>query len=42
MISCPECGSYDVIAITLPNEDGMVEYRCHDCGHYFVDEEEAE
>lgn len=36
-ISCPECGRYAVTATGDPDEDGLVEYRCDDCGHYFVD-----
>ena len=35
--SCPECGSYSVYPTTQPDEDGYVEYRCDDCGHYFVE-----
>jgi len=33
--SCPECGSYAISPTTEP-EDNLVEYRCDDCGHYFV------
>ena len=34
---CPECGSYALVSTDEPDEDGLVEYRCSDCGHYFVD-----
>lgn len=34
-VSCPECGSY---AVTVTQAEGdNAEYRCDDCGHYFVD-----
>lgn len=35
--SCPECGSLDVTETTKPDENGLCEYMCLDCGHYFVD-----
>lgn len=34
---CPECGSYEVYPTMGPNADGMTEYHCDDCGHYFVE-----
>jgi len=33
--SCPNCGSYSVTPTTPPH-DGKCEYRCDDCGEYFV------
>ena len=39
--SCPECGSYAVTPTTRIS-DGRCEYRCDDCGHYFVDKAIAE
>jgi hypothetical protein len=39
--SCPECGSYAVTVTLQPDpddEDNFCEYRCDDCGHYFVAE----
>ncbi len=39
-ISCPECGSYAITPTTKPG-DGQCEYRCDDCGHYFVDQAAA-
>jgi transposase-like protein len=35
--SCPNCGSYAVTPTTAP-VDGQCEYRCDDCGEYFVAE----
>lgn len=35
---CPECGSPNICPTGTPDEDGLVEYRCLDCGHYFVDD----
>ena len=35
--SCSHCGSYAVTA-TTPAVDGQNEYRCDDCGEYFVGE----
>ena len=35
-VSCPACGSYSVTPTTPPH-DGKCEYRCDDCGEYFVD-----
>ena len=40
MVSCPECGSYSVTPTTRPAQ-GQCEYRCDDCGHYFVDKATA-
>lgn len=37
-VSCPECGSYEVEQNTRTDEYGQCEYRCKDCGHYFVDD----
>ena len=37
-VSCPECSSLAIQPTDEPDEDGFVEYRCTDCGHYFVDE----
>jgi len=36
LASCPNCGSYSVTPTTPPH-DGKCEYRCDDCGEYFVD-----
>lgn len=36
-VSCPECGSYAVNKTTAVDESGMAEFRCSDCGHYFVE-----
>lgn len=36
---CPECGSYATQPTDQPADDeGLVEFHCADCGHYFVDE----
>lgn len=35
-LCCPECGSADIIGTSEPDDDGLVEYRCRSCGHYFV------
>lgn len=37
-ISCPECGSMACTSVSGPDEDGLCEYRCDDCGGYFVDD----
>lgn len=36
-ISCSECGSFAVEQTTQEDEEGLCEYRCQDCGEYFVD-----
>jgi hypothetical protein len=41
MPSCAECGSYTVTPTTEPDSDGFCEYRCDDCGEYFVGEARA-
>ena len=33
---CPECGSYAVWPTTEPDSEDECEYRCDDCGEYFV------
>lgn len=38
MVECPECASPDVWPTTPEDGDGLCEYRCNTCGHYFVDE----
>lgn len=38
IVSCPECDSLDVWPTTTEDEYGLAEFRCEDCGHYFVDE----
>ena len=38
MIECPECASTNVWPMTTEDAEGFVEYRCSDCGHYFVEE----
>ena len=35
-LTCPECGSY-AVTVVLEDDDGLAEYRCKDCGYYFVD-----
>lgn len=38
LASCPHCGSYAVVPTSKPDEEtGLCEYRCEDCGEYFVD-----
>lgn len=37
MVSCLFCGSYAVVAIEKPDEEGMAEHQCEDCGEYFVE-----
>lgn len=34
--SCPECGSYGVRPTMPPDDRGDCEFRCEDCGEYFV------
>lgn len=37
-VSCPDCGNFsDVRPMTEYDEFGMREYRCGQCGEYFVD-----
>ena len=36
-VSCGLCGSYSVTPTTTTPHDGLCEYRCDDCGEYFVD-----
>lgn len=33
---CPECGSEDVVQTGDADEEGLAEYMCYECGHYFV------
>lgn len=40
-VSCPICGSYEVNPTGPADEENLVEYRCADCGAYFVDEASA-
>lgn len=35
-MQCPYCDWPDCEPVNEPDEDGMVEYRCLDCGEYFV------
>lgn len=37
-LSCNHCGSVALEPCAKPDEDGLVEYRCGDCGHYQVSE----
>ncbi len=34
---CPECGSFATEPTGAPDSEGECEYRCDDCGEYFVD-----
>ncbi len=34
---CPECGNYETQPTGKPDDEGQVEFRCADCGEYFVD-----
>lgn len=38
IICCPECGWCECFPVTDPDDDGLCEYRCSECGHYFVAE----
>jgi hypothetical protein len=34
---CPECESSATVPTDESDEEGLVEFHCLDCGHYFVD-----
>lgn len=36
--SCWDCGSYNVVVLKIDGDEEMAEYRCNDCGEYFVGE----
>jgi len=38
MVFCPECDSPECYPTGEPDEDGLVEYHCQGCGHYFIDQ----
>ena len=40
-VYCPYCDSEDVWPVTEPDGNGQCEYRCNDCGEYFVDDAEG-
>jgi transposase-like protein len=35
--TCTACGSTDVTPTCEPDEDGVAEFQCNDCGEYFTD-----
>lgn len=37
-IACPECRSPECEPTGEPDENGLAEYRCGECGCYFVDD----
>lgn len=39
-MDCPSCGFPDCTAITEPDENNQVEYRCNKCGERFTDDAE--
>jgi len=34
---CLECGSTDVTPTGEPDDEGVAEFQCNDCGEYFTD-----
>ena len=40
--SCPECGEMgEIQQVSEADADGLAEYRCGTCGHYWADEAEG-
>ncbi len=37
-LDCPKCRSLEVNSVTLPDEQGMSNYLCDDCGEVFISE----
>ena len=39
LLACPKCDSLGVFpTLGVYDEEGLREYRCRNCGHYFVDD----
>jgi uncharacterized Zn finger protein len=39
MESCPACGSTDLIALEIAEDDRDSTFECENCGHVFTGEE---
>ena len=37
-MECPNCGSEEVTPTSEPDEEGICEYHCDECGEYFTED----